>query len=285
MRFEAARSLKAILAWSALALLIGGSMPAAAQYGPGPTGRAPYSYQPPGRNEAGNFAYYSLILSWSPTYCASAGRERSDPQCDLSDGRHYAFVLHGLWPQHERGWPESCRTQERPYVPRSTINRMLDIMPSPRLVIHEYRKHGTCSGLPPNAYFDLARKLYAKVKVPPRYERPNRAFFVSPAELRDELVAANPGLKPDMLAVACGGPGGRLREVRICFSRDGEFRSCGRNEEQRRLCSQARMYVPPVRPEGPTGRGADENGDAQPPGRSPLPGPLDPAPPRSERRI
>ena len=45
----------------------------------------------------------------------------------------------------------------------------------------------------------------------------------------------------------CGGAGNRLKEVRICFTKDGEFRACGRNEDQRRLCSAERMYVPPVR--------------------------------------
>lgn len=269
---------RAVLALAALALPIASALPAAAQYGPGPGGRAPYSFQPPARNEAGNFSYYTLVLSWSPTYCASQ-RDRSDPQCDRRDGRPYAFVLHGLWPQHERGWPESCQTRERPYVPRSTIDRMLDIMPSPKLVIHEYRKHGTCSGLAPDAYFDFSRKLFAKVKIPQRYVRPNRAFFVSPAELKGDLVAANPELKEDMLTVSCGGPGGRLREVRICFSREGELRACGRNEEQRRLCTQARMYVPPVR-----SGGTDDRDETKRPGGSPLPGPLD-RPTPGERKI
>jgi ribonuclease T2 len=249
----------AAMAWFAAIGLLTWTAPLAAQYGPGAGGRAPYAYQPSPRNEAGRFDYYALVLSWSPTYCASQ-RDRSDPQCSPRDGRQYAFVLHGLWPQHDRGWPENCRTRERPFVPRETIDRMLDIMPSPKLVIHEYRKHGTCSGLEPNAYYDLSRRLFSKVKIPQRFVRPNADFFVSPDELRQEFLAANPSLKPDSVAVACGRPGGRLREVRICFSREGEPRSCGHNEEPRRLCSQGRMHVPPV-------RGGE--------GRSPLPGPRD----------
>ena len=42
-------------------------------------------------------------------------------------------------------------------------------------------------------------------------------------------------------------PGDRLKEVRICFNKGGGLRACGRNEDQRRLCSAERMYVPPVR--------------------------------------
>lgn len=260
------------------AMLAGATDRATAQYGSGPGGRSPYAYQAPGRNEAGRFDYYALVLSWSPTYCAALQREDRDPQCDRRSGRAYAFVLHGLWPQHERGWPQDCRTRERPFVPRSTIDRMLDIMPSQRLVIHEYRKHGTCSGLSPDAYYDYARKLFAKVNVPPRYVRPNAAFFVSPAELRKDFLAANPGLGDDMIAVACNGSGARLREVRICFSREGAYRACGRNEEQRRLCGRERMYVPPVRV-GARSQGSGDGGSATgtpSAGGSPLPGPLDP---------
>ena len=43
---------------------------------------------------------------------------------------------------------------------------MLDIMPSKRLIFHEYRKHGTCSGLGVDGYFDLARRLFESVKIP-----------------------------------------------------------------------------------------------------------------------
>ena len=76
---------------------------------------------------------------------------------------------------------------------------------------------------------------------------PNQAIAVSPGELAKDFSAANPGLTTDMMGVACGGAGGRLKEVRICIDKAGTFRSCGRNEDQRRLCSTDRMLLPPVR--------------------------------------
>jgi ribonuclease T2 len=201
------------------------------------------------RSEPGKFDYYVLALSWSPTYCADGGDERNDPQCTRSArGRPYAFVVHGLWPQYERGWPQECRSADRGWVPARVANRMLDIMPSKRLIFYEYRKHGTCSGLGADAYFGLARRLYEKVKVPPRFEKvTDERMTVGVAELIGEFQKANPSLKPDMVSVLCGGAGHRLREVRICFTKEGEFRACGRNEDQRRLCNAERMYVPPVR--------------------------------------
>ena len=194
----------------------------------------------------GQFDYYALVLSWSPTHCASTDRPDAE-QCNRRDGRRFAFVLHGLWPQYERGFPESCPTGERPFVPNSTIERMLDIMPSRNLVIHEYRKHGVCSGLGTEGYFDMSRRLYERIKIPPRFRAPDESQMVDTGAVVDDFVAANPGLKPDMLAVVCGGPGNRLREVRVCFTPRGDLRACGGNEVQRRLCNAPRVFVPPVR--------------------------------------
>lgn len=200
-----------------------------------------------GANIPGDFDYYTMVLSWSPTHCASPDGERDTQQCGRRDGRRFAFVLHGLWPQYEQGYPETCRTKMRPYVPQNVIDRMLDIMPNGRLVIHEYRTHGTCSGLDPRGYFDLSRRLFEKLKIPPRFVNPFEAQFVTPGDLEDELVDANPGLEAGMIAVSCGSPGNRLRDVRICFTKSGAFRACGSNEEERRLCRADRVYVPPVR--------------------------------------
>ncbi|MEZ5852615.1 MAG: ribonuclease T2 [Hyphomicrobiaceae bacterium] len=245
-------SRRAGIAIAAFSLLTIGAVSALAQFGLGPGGRAPYSRQAPPRNEAGRFDYYAMVMSWSPTYCATSQRAGSERQCQYGrPDRPYAFVLDGLWPQHERGWPESCPTRDRPFVPQRTIDRMLDIMPSSGLVIHEFRKHGTCSGLDADAYFALSRKLFEKVRVPPRYVRPNQVLSVSPGEIVRDFMQANPGMKPDSIAVSCGGQGNRLRELRVCFAKDGAYRSCGANENQRRLCSAARVQIPPVRAGGP----------------------------------
>ena len=208
------------------------------------TNRAPAE----NRNVAGQFDYYALVLSWSPSYCAGNRREGYDPQCDRSDGKRYSFVLHGLWPQFApKGWPQDCPVRGRAFVPRPLINSMLEIMPSDQLVIHEYRKHGTCSGLEPGPYFDLARRLFNTVKIPDEFRNPFETKFLSPQDLVTEFGRANPWLKPDMIGVDCGGSGNRLTEIRICFSRAGQPTSCSKNEDQRKLCRAEKMYLPPVR--------------------------------------
>ena len=198
-------------------------------------------------NEAGNFDYYSLVLSWSPTHCDSPEGQDDESQCAPRGGRRYAFILHGLWPQYERGYPEECPTRTRPYVSQNVIDDMFDVMPSKRLIIHEYRKHGTCSGLTPEVYYQTARRIFDSVTIPQRFRDPPSEQYMSPADVVRAFVEANPNLRPDMFGVACRGPGTRFREVRICFSKTGSPRSCGPNEDQRQLCRSSRMHVPPVR--------------------------------------
>jgi ribonuclease T2 len=223
-------------------------------YGGFPRGSNPYSAgKPKVVTQPGQFDYYLLSLSWSPSYCASLPRDKFDPQCNRRDGKRYSFVLHGLWPQFERGWPQDCPTADRGFVPRPVATRMLDIMPSEKLVFHEYRKHGTCSGLGIDGYFDLARQLHNKVKIPANLQDvSDPRTFMSPGNLIKEVLAVNPGMPATSIAVECGGPGNRLKEIRVCFDKQGEFRACGRNENQAKLCSAPSMYVPPVREGGAT---------------------------------
>ncbi len=198
-------------------------------------------------DRAGVFDYYALVLSWSPTYCATRRHGRRDPQCE--GGRPFAFVLHGLWPQYERGWPENCRTRNRPWVPKKVITGMLDIMPSPSLIIHEYRKHGTCAGLSARAYYIEARRLFNKIIIPQRYQEPSSSILVSPADLEKDFLIANPKMNADMISISCSRRK-RLREVRICFTRAGDLRPCGANENQKRLCRSPKIVLPPVRDMG-----------------------------------
>jgi len=190
---------------------------------------------------AGDFDYYTLALSWSPTYCATEDPGGRTSQCR---GRPRAFVLHGFWPQHERGWPEFCYSGERPWIPQPVIDDMIGIMPGKGLIIHQYAKHGTCSGLSPEAYFDAARKAYESIRVPERLRRLSRTLSATPAEIERAFLSANPQLREDMVSIACGPE--RLREVRVCFSRSLEPTACGDNENQARLCRSRRIRVPPV---------------------------------------
>ena len=187
------------------------------------------------RGTAGVFDYYVLSLSWSPEYCAAARRD-DELQC----ARPYAFVAHGLWPQNERGWPADCATRER--VPNATIDRLLPIMPSRGLIIHEWRKHGSCSGLGADGYFAALERAYRAIRIPERYQRLPETLSVASSDLRRELLAANPAVKASGLVLQCSGR--YLQELRFCLDRSYGSRACGADLRDR--CGD-RVVLRPVR--------------------------------------
>jgi ribonuclease T2 len=123
------------------------------------------------------------------------------------------------------------------------MTSMLDLMPAPGLIYNEWDKHGTCSGLSEDAYFDTVRKARAAVKIPSEYQQLSEAKSIAPNEIEDAFVKANPGLSPNGIAVICNRS--RLSEVRICMSKDLQFRAC--DEIDRRACRRDQVTMPPMR--------------------------------------
>ena len=197
----------------------------------------------------GKFDYYQLVLSWSPTHCADNSRGLEDTQCGPRRQRPYAFIVHGLWPQYEgRGWPEFCRTRGQPYVPDAILNQMMDIMPSRGLIIHQFRKHGTCTGMNPETYFKATRIAFGNVKIPRELERPNRDLSLTTRELVNKFVAINPTMTADAIQVICKrGNQNRLQEVKVCMTKKGQFRACQPGRAQRHRCADKPMHIPRVR--------------------------------------
>jgi len=196
------------------------------------------------QGEPGQFDYYVLVLSWSPSFFAESAerdpaRAARDPQCGP---RPFSFVVHGLWPQYERGFPEYCQVPA-PRLNRNIVSSMLDLMPAPALIFHEWDRHGVCSGLSAGAYFETIRKARAVVKIPPQYLDLSSALTVTPEEVEDAFIMANPGLKPEGISISCGSR--RLGDVKICMTRDLQFRGC--EEIERRTCRRDKLIMPPVR--------------------------------------
>ena len=196
------------------------------------------------QNAPGEFDFYVLSLSWSPSFCEEAsergrGGGRSQMQCS---GRPYSFVVHGLWPQYEKGFPEYCQ-RPSPRLNRNIVSSMLDLMPAPGLIFNEWDKHGTCSGLDGRNYFETIRKARAAIKIPAEYLDLSQAKTVAPGEVEEAFIKANPGLSNAAVSVTCNRT--RLSEVRICLSKDLQFRAC--EEIERRACRRDQLTMPPVR--------------------------------------
>lgn len=192
----------------------------------------------PGRaDEPGAFDYYVLSLAWSPTWCATEGRP-GDEQCEGGFG----WILHGLWPQREEGWPSWCDAAGRDPTRRETA-AMADIAGSAGLARHAWEKHGTCSGLPAPDYLALSREAFEAVAIPPELRAPARRQEVSARSVERAFLAANPGLDRDQITVTC--EGGRIDEVRLCLTRGLEPRRCG--PDAIRDCRQQDAVLEPVR--------------------------------------
>jgi ribonuclease T2 len=212
----------------ALPLLNGAATPAAAQDSR--------------QNTPGEFDFYVLSLSWSPSFCEEASErgneQRSQAQCG---GRPFSFVVHGLWPQYEHGFPEYC--DRNSYLDRDIMKSMLDLMPAPGLIFNEWKKHGTCAGLGPRPYFETIRKARAAVKIPPEFLKLTDPKTVAPADVEDAFIKINPGLSNAAISITCNR--NRLSEVRICLSKDLQFRAC--EELDRRGCRRDQVTMPPMR--------------------------------------
>lgn len=172
-------------------------------------------------DEAGQFDYYVLALSWSPTWCALEGDAREAEQCDAA--RDLGWILHGLWPQYERGWPESCPTSAR-LPSRGESAAMADVMGSGGLAWYQWKKHGSCSGLDGADYYALSRRAYDRIRRPDALRRLDRPVRLPAGVIEEAFVEANPDLDGSMIRVTC--EGGRIDEVRICLTRDLAPRPC-----------------------------------------------------------
>lgn len=189
---------------------------------------------------AGQFDYYVLSLSWSPNWCATTGDARDADQCDA---RHdHGWILHGLWPQFHRGWPAYCKTVEAPPTRRMT-GEMEDIQGSTGLAWHQWKKHGTCSGLAAQAYLDLSREAYDSISRPAVFRNLEQSVKLPAAVVEEAFLKANPTLEADMITITCRD--GYIEEARICLSKSLEPVPCGRDVI--RDCRSTDALLDPIR--------------------------------------
>ncbi|MCU0829839.1 MAG: ribonuclease T2 [Tabrizicola sp.] len=189
---------------------------------------------------AGDFDYYVLALSWSAAWCALEGDSREDPQCDA--GRGLTFILHGLWPQYETGWPSFCRTSARD-PSRAQTASMADVMGGSGLAFYQWKKHGRCSGLTAEDYFAAARRAFGSIQVPDLFAQVDRPLTLPARVIEEAFLEANPGLQQDQITITC--KAGLIQEARICLTRDLVPRRCG--EDVIRDCKLSDAVLEPVR--------------------------------------
>ena len=196
---------------------------------------APAAFAQKHHKAKAKFDYYLLSLSWAPTFCAGHPADHSR-ECQV--GGHAAFVLHGLWPQANSGQPPMSCTPPSP-VSKSTVDHMLNFMPTRSLIQHEWEKHGTCSGLSPQDYFAKVEQAFKAVKVPDRY--PNLAHQQTFNVPDVEKSFADFNQAPEnAFRISCHAGG--LVGLEICLSKDLEYQACTTNVQE---CPVNRISLPP----------------------------------------
>jgi ribonuclease T2 len=190
-----------------------------------------------GTTPTGEFDFYVLSLSWSPSFCADGGAARSRNQC--APGANPGFVVHGLWPQYANGYPSQCGGN--PFVPYSALSGLDGLYPDLGLARHEWRQHGVCSGKNPAGYFADVRIARENVVIPAAFKALGEDQSVAPLDVQRAFIDANPRLRPGMMAVTCRR--GVLQEARICLSRDlRDFVACP--QVARQGCFSQSLVIP-----------------------------------------
>jgi len=186
----------------------------------------------------GDFDYYVLALSWSPNWCALEGEARDAEQCD----RDFGWIVHGLWPQYEDGWPAYCPTSARS-PSRSQTAAQADLFGAGGAAWYQWKKHGVCSGLEADDYYRLAREAFARVNRPEVLRKLDRAVKLPAAVIEEAFLQANPAWTADMVTITC--KSGHIQEARICLTRSLEPRACGADVV--RDCTMRDALFQPIR--------------------------------------
>ncbi|MDE3818332.1 ribonuclease T(2) [Sinorhizobium meliloti] len=186
------------------------------------------------------FDFYVLSLSWSPTWCDANDPKGKSDQCETGSG--HGLIVHGLWPQNENGYPEYCRTRHSDRVPESLGRQYFDLIPSMGLIGHQWRKHGTCSGLSQRDYFAVTRAAHERLTIPPELTTTDGAESLSVQAIEAAFEKKNSGMTSESIAVTCEGR--LLEEIRICFDKELKFRACPQVDRQ--ACRRDTVSLPPA---------------------------------------
>jgi ribonuclease T2 len=178
----------------------------------------PHRRRDSGATTPGNFDFYLLALSWAPNFCAS----HSGPATECAPGRHTGFIVHGLWPQGERGRLDQPCQHASP-VAADVVRYALNFYPDAGLVQHEWQCHGVYSGLSARDYFATVGKAFQSLRLPSELTTLSSDRSFDATAISESFAKANAVSSADF-ATSCHD--GELVSVEVCFARDLALRSC-----------------------------------------------------------
>jgi ribonuclease T2 len=201
------------------------------------TGMATAKKRKPVASSKTQFDYYLLSLSWAPDYCAGHPSDRSS---ECRAGKHTAFVLHGLWPQANSGPPPMACRNASP-VSSATTRKMAQFFPSPTLIAHEWQKHGTCSGLSADEYFDKVTQAFTAVKVPDEFKNLGDDQKFPVEQIESNFAQAN-GAPKEAFRISCHA--GEVVSVEACLTKDLQYQPCSQSVSE---CQSKQVLMRAIR--------------------------------------
>ena len=144
---------------------------------------------------------YVLAYTWTPEYCYGT----SYPGCSAPQNYWLDhFTLHGLWPQYKAGgYPASCTNEAYDVASADYVgwDDMTKYWPEVEYEVtdprytqfwdHEWTKHGTCSGLSQDDYFQTTVNLIKSFGTPQSLiDAADKKTTLSAATLRNDLGGA-----------------------------------------------------------------------------------------------
>ncbi len=167
---------------------------------------------------------YTLSLSWSPEYCRGRETRAADRQQCSGRSGSFGMVVHGLWPEGSRSWPQWCAagTQPRP----QDLKPNMCLSPSAALLARQWAKHGSCMARRPATYFKVTRILWDGLAMPD-FDRISREDGLTAGTIRTRFVDANPGWKASAVGVKLNSRGW-LEELRLCYDKRFMPKACER---------------------------------------------------------
>jgi ribonuclease T2 len=172
-----------------------------------------------------SFDFYVLSMSYQPEFCYQHRHDGFDGCEDPMDFWKGSLTLHGLWPERNDGtYPSSCSTEKFNHQTVNDIGRTrfdtywpnvkASSSPSSNAYYsfweHEWTKHGTCSGLTQDAYFNSTLNHFLET---PTIVRENYGSTISKTDLMDAYGG-------DVVLVCSAGK--FLSEVRTCVGKNSK---------------------------------------------------------------
>lgn len=165
------------------------------------------------------FHYYLLTLAWTPELCHSLND--SVPFCKNPARR--TLELSSLRPAFEDGFPINCKAET---LSAEVKNNFKKLYPNENQIDYEWEKNGACSGFSAQDYFSVAQELRRRVNTPPYYQDTEVAIRTTQELFKQAFLKANKNLKASSIVPICTDKGEFLKEVWVCFTKQGEFRPC-----------------------------------------------------------